>query len=229
MKPSAPILTVLLCLLALPAAGSYAADTSGLYFGANFGRSQLGYDTSAYTRVITGEASGSGALDLTNWSLQKRAGAWSTEVGYMHWHYVGIEAAYLHLGELNYRVWGKYTPTLATAESIAATTSVLSRGPALSLVMRVPVAEGFDVNLRLGDYYARTTLENGLYVSGHGYTTTRASASGSSLLYGAGASYTFDGHWSARLDYLRVSNAGDSATTGHYNADLATVGFSYTF
>ena len=35
-------------------------------------------------------------------------------------------------------------------------------------------------------------------------------------------------HWVARLDYLRVQHAGDSAT-GKYNAGMLAVGASYTF
>ena len=46
---------------------------------------------------------------------------------------------------------------------------------------------------------------------------------------GLGVSYVFLGHWSARLDYLRIEHAGDSTTTGKYNAGILAVGASYTF
>jgi hypothetical protein len=53
-------------------------------------------------------------------------------------------------------------------------------------------------------------------------------ANASSLLAGLGVSYVFLGHWSARLDYLRIQDAGNS-TTGKYNAGILAVGASYTF
>jgi opacity protein-like surface antigen len=46
---------------------------------------------------------------------------------------------------------------------------------------------------------------------------------------GLGVSYVIAGHWSARLDYLRIEHAGDGATTGKYNAAILAVGASYTF
>jgi hypothetical protein len=49
------------------------------------------------------------------------------------------------------------------------------------------------------------------------------------VLAGLGVSYVFLGHWSARLDYLRIEHAGDSNTTGRYNAGILAAGASYTF
>jgi len=49
------------------------------------------------------------------------------------------------------------------------------------------------------------------------------------LLAGLGVSYVFAGHWSARLDYLRIEQAGDAATTGKYTAAMLAAGASYTF
>jgi opacity protein-like surface antigen len=48
------------------------------------------------------------------------------------------------------------------------------------------------------------------------------------LARGLGVSYVFLGHWSARLDYLRIQDAGNS-TTGKYNAGILAAGASYTF
>lgn len=220
---------IALSLLGAAAPGGLvrADDLSGVYLGVSAGRSQLGYDNARFANEQATLAAPFGRLDWTNYSLHKRSDAWWLNAGYMRWHYVGIEASYLHLGELTYRTDGSFTPTGAASEAVVATTSVLSRGPALSLVLRVPIAESLDLNFRAGDYYARTTLENGLLVSK--YTVTRTSSSGSSLLLGAGASYVFDGHWSARLDFLHVSGAGDSATTGKYSVGVVTAGASYTF
>jgi opacity protein-like surface antigen len=61
------------------------------------------------------------------------------------------------------------------------------------------------------------------------YSTTIQTSNRSSLLAGLGVTYVFAGHWSARLDYLRIEHAGDSATTGKYNVGFLAVGASYTF
>jgi opacity protein-like surface antigen len=60
------------------------------------------------------------------------------------------------------------------------------------------------------------------------YSTTIQSANRSSLMAGLGVFYVFAGHWSARLDYLRIQHAGES-TTGKYNAGILAAGASYTF
>jgi opacity protein-like surface antigen len=74
---------------------------------------------------------------------------------------------------------------------------------------------------------ARTTLTNSLNAAS--YSTTIQTSNRSTLLAGLGFSYVFLGHWSARLDYLRIEHAGDSATTGRYNAGILAAGASYTF
>jgi opacity protein-like surface antigen len=88
------------------------------------------------------------------------------------------------------------------------------------------LAESLDINLRVADYYARTTLTNILNAAS--YSTTIQTSNRSTLLAGLGVSYVFLGHWSARLDYLRIEHAGDN-TTGKYNAGLLAAGASYTF
>jgi opacity protein-like surface antigen len=61
------------------------------------------------------------------------------------------------------------------------------------------------------------------------YSTTIQTSNSSSLLAGLGVAYVLAGHWSARLDYLRIEHAGDSTTTGKYNAGILAAGASYTF
>ncbi len=224
------VLGVICGLLAAAAAATGGAvraeDLSGLYLGGNLARAEMSYDTSAYEgQLMTEATNGLQTLTFTNAALQERSSAWWADVGYMRWPHVGIEASYLHLGELTYYSSGTLTPPTQT---LTATTSLKSRGPALALVLRLPLAESFDLNLRLGDYYGRTTLANGYALAGS-YAVTPQSTSTSSLLVGVGAAYTIAGHWSAHLDYLRINQAGDSTTVGKYNATLASAGLSYTF
>jgi opacity protein-like surface antigen len=214
---------ILLGGLAQPA---LADGISGLYLGASGGVAKFGYDNSAYQTQLQNAVAGFGTLDFTSASLHDRKTAWWANVGYMAWPFVGIDASYLHLGEMYNQVNGTFTANDGTINSVGAATRVSSRGPAMGLLFRLPLAESLDVNLRVADYYARTTLTNILNAAS--YSTTIQTSNRSSLLAGLGVSYVFLGHWSARLDYLRIEHAGDS-TTGKYNAGILAAGASYTF
>src|SRR5258708_2517175 len=215
---------ILLGGLARPA---LADGISGLYLGGSGGLAKIDYDNSAYQTQLQNAVAGFGTLDFTSASLHDRKTAWWANVGYMGWPYVGIDASYLHLGEMYNQVNGSFTGNGGTTTSVGAATRVSSKGPALGLLFRLPLAESLDINLRVADYYARTTLTNILNAAS--YSTTIQTSNRSTLLAGLGVSYVFLGHWSARLDYLRIEHAGDSATTGRYNAGILAAGASYTF
>jgi opacity protein-like surface antigen len=204
-----------------------ADGVSGLYIGGSGGLAKIDYDNSAYQTQLQNAVAGFGTLNFTSASLHDRKTAWWANMGYMVWPYLGIDASYLHLGEMYNQVNGTFTANGGTSNSVGAATRVSSKGPALGLLFRLPLAESLDVNLRVADYYARTTLTNILNAAS--YSTTIQTSNRSTLLAGLGVSYVFLGHWSARLDYLRIEHAGDSNTTGRYNAGILTAGASYTF
>jgi opacity protein-like surface antigen len=218
------LISILLGGLAQPA---LADGISGLYLGGSGGLAKIDYDNSAYQTQLQNAVTGFGTLDFTSASLHDRKTAWWANVGYMAWPYVGIDASYLHLGELYNQVDGSFTGNGGTTTSVGAATRVSSKGPALGLLFRLPLAESLDINLRVADYYARSTLTNILNAAS--YSTTIQTSNRSTLLAGLGVSYVFLGHWSARLDYLRIEHAGDSNTTGRYNASILAAGASYTF
>ncbi len=204
-----------------------AEGLTGLYVGGSVGVAKIATDTSAYQNELESQVEGFGILEFTSAALEDRKTAWWANMGYMAWPYVGIDASYLHLGELYYQAFGTYTPDGGAAQSVGATTRLKSQGPALGLLFQLPLLENFNLNLRIADYFARTTLTNILTLP-TSYTPTVQTANASSLLLGLGASYTIAGHWSARLDYLRVEHAGDNAT-GKYNASYLALGASYNF
>jgi opacity protein-like surface antigen len=152
---------------------------------------------------------------------------WWFDAGYFFTPYIGVDAAFMHLGEMRYIAVGSISGS-ANTESLASTTEVTSHGPALSLILRLPLTESFDVSLRVGDYFGKTLLQNDVIAGGNSVFFSQ-SKSGSSLLAGVGASYAFAGHYSVRIDYLRVNDSGDSGTTGKFSINMATVGVSYTF
>lgn len=217
------LILILLGGLAQPA---LAEGISGLYLGGSGGLAKIDYDNSTYQTQLQNAVAGFGTLDFTSASLHDRKTAWWANVGYMASPFVGIDASYLHLGEMYNQVNGTFVANDGTTHSVGAATRVSSRGAALGLLFRLPLAESLDINLRVADYYARTTLTNILNAAS--YSTTIQTSNRSSLLAGLGVSYVFLGHWSARLDYLRIEHAGAS-TTGKYNAGILTVGASYTF
>jgi opacity protein-like surface antigen len=218
------LILILLGGLARPA---FAEGISGLYLGGSGGLAKIDYDNSAYQTQLQNAVAGFGTLDFSSASLHDRKTAWWANVGYMASPFVGIDASYLHLGELYNQVNGSFVANDGTTHSVGAATRVSSKGPALGLLFRLPLAESLDINLRVADYYARTTLTNILNAAS--YSTTIQTANRSTLLAGLGVSYVFLGHWSARLDYLRIEHAGDNATTGRYNASILAAGASYTF
>ena len=204
-----------------------ADGISGLYFGGSAGIAKIATDNSAFQTLLQSQVDGLGVLDFTSASLHDRKTAWWANAGYMVWPYVGVDLSYLHLGELYNQVNGTFASNDGTTSSVGAATRLSSKGPALGFLFRLPLTENLDVNLRLADYYARTTLTN--ILNGTSYLTMTQSDNRSTLLAGFGVSYAFAGHWSARLDYLRMEHAGDSATTSKYTAAMLGAGASYTF
>jgi opacity protein-like surface antigen len=205
-----------------------ASDLSGAYFGGNFGRARNAYDTGFIDGQIEGAAAGSGeTVDFTARSVQRMSDAWWADAGYLFTPYVGVDTAFFHIGEMRYVAVGQLA-SLFGSRSISTENEVTSHGPALSLILRLPLTETFAADLRLGNYYGKATLDDTVGV-GANSTSTIASKSSSSLLAGVGASYTIAGHVSIRLDYLRINKAGGGDTIGKFSVNLATAGVSYTF
>jgi hypothetical protein len=205
-----------------------ADGLSGLYIGGNFGRAQNEYDTAFVDDQYRDAAKDAGnTLKYTASSVQRTDNTWWANAGYMIWPYIGIDAAFLHLGELTHRATGDLE--MSSRDYPAFTTATItSHGPALSLLARLPLAESLDVDIRLGDYYGKTTQTTGFDYKSK-FAMGAQSTTASSLLAGVGAAYTFAWHWSIRLDYLRVNQAGNSNTVGKYNVNLETAGVTFTF
>jgi OmpA-like transmembrane domain len=204
-----------------------AQEAEGWYLGGSFGRSTNHYDTSAYEHYLESLAGSNESLKFTSSSVQRRANSWWADAGYMRWSHVGIELDFIHVGELAYHGYATLKTTGKPDKALEAVTNVSSRGPALTLRARLPLADGLDLNLRLGDYYGRTATTRG-YALGSTYSPTTKTSTVSSLLLGAGLAYTLDYHFALHADYLRINQTGDSST-GRFNADMITAGLSYTF
>ncbi len=205
-----------------------ADDFGNAYVGANFGRALSSYNTGYIDQQYVSEAMEFGdSLDVTSRSVHRFDDVWWGDAGYYFTPYVGLEAAFLHLGEVRYKTAGVIN-TGGTDDATATSSEVTSRGPALSLLGRLPLTDALEADLRLGDYIGKTVFYSSIDLLGQSSVVT-SSRTTSSLLAGVGAAYSFAGHWSVRLDYLRVNRTGNSATGGRFTVNLASAGLSLTF
>jgi hypothetical protein len=207
---------------------SRADASSGVYMGGSYGRAENLYDTDFVDGQYQHAATGAGEiLRFTSSSVQRWSNAWWANAGYMISPYFGIDAAFMHLGELTHSAAGP-VKTLAGNVPFNDSMTVTSHGPALSLLVRLPLLDSFAVDMRVGDYYGKTSLTVASYFRSK-YTQTPFTHSGSSLLASVGGAYSFAGHWSIRLDYLRVNDAGNSSNVGTYSVNMAAAGVTFTF
>lgn len=219
-------LSLAACLLVLGQQARADEDAGGFFVGGNVGRAPIETDNTQYQTALEASAANSGSLVFTKAALAKRDIVFSIDTGFMFMPYVGVEASYIRFGRVSNQLAGSYTGTDGTSESVYAATVLQSRGPALGLLFRLPLLDNVDVNFRLADYYAHTELTSTLIAAEH--TSGTATSNSSSLLAGIGLSYTFAGHWLAKLDYLRVNQAGDDKTM-KYDISVASAGVAYSF
>jgi opacity protein-like surface antigen len=199
-----------------------------VYFGGNYGRDRNSYDTGFVSNTYATAVENAGdTLVPTASSVHRTSTAWFADAGYWLGHYFGVEAAFLHLGQLKYAAIGTLESSFSADQQLITGAEIISQGPALSLRGRLPLTESVEIDGRLGDYFGKTTFATVLDL-GSQYSASSSSVTRSSLLVGIGASYSFGEHLSLRIDYDFVSRAGDSST-GRYNVSLPTVGLSFTF
>lgn len=203
-----------------------ADDGGGFFVGGNVGRAPIETNNTQYQTQLEASAAGSGSLIFNKAALAKRDIAFSLDGGYMFAPYVGVEASYFRFGRVSNQLAGAYVGTDGTSEPVYAATVLESRGPVLGLLFRLPIIDDLAMNFRLGDYYGHTTLTNTVVAAEH--TSGTVTSNSSSLLAGIGVSYTIEGHWLAKLDYLRVDQAGSDKTM-KYDISLVSAGISYAF
>lgn len=188
-----------------------------LYAGASVGRSDISLDRNRISDPFLDLGFHSASTTSSDTDTAYRAYA-----GYLFLPYLGVEAAYVDLGSFNFRT--KVDP----AGSLTGKPSI--KGGELSVVGRLPIGERFAVYGRAGVFSARTN--------------TRYSAAGSVELidgaerqhksstkpsYAIGASYDFTKNIGMRAEWARYTKLGGDLTGGQTDANLATIGLTYTF
>jgi outer membrane autotransporter protein len=187
------------------------------YAGASVGRSDVSIDRNALADAFLDLGFSGASTTSSDTDTAYRAYA-----GYLFLPYLGVEAAYVDLGSFRFRTDVDPTGSLSGKPGI--------KGGELSLVGRLPIGERFAVYGRAGVFSARTT--------------TRYTASGSVELidgaerqrkkttkpaYALGASYDFTHNFGARAEVARYTKLGDDLTGGQTDANLVSIGLTYTF
>jgi opacity protein-like surface antigen len=187
------------------------------YAGASVGRSDVSIDRNALADAFldlgfTGASTTSSDTDT----------AYRAYAGYLFLPYLGVEAAYVDLGSFRFRT------DVDPAGSLTGRPGI--KGGELSLVGRLPIGDRFAVYGRAGVFSARTTT----HYSAAGSVELIEGAQGqrkqtNKPAYALGASYDFTQHVGARAEFARYTKLGDDLTGGQTDANLVSIGLTYTF
>lgn len=217
-------------------AAAFAAD-SGFYFGALGGRAEYGFDSAAPAPMVVNGSSATVVPDLNSFvfegnttavvaphlrwpaDAEDEANAWGATAGYRIFRFAAVELSYLDLGtlrrsELVYTILPTPSPFLRSA--------LQTRGLAASALGLAPLSEHWDLYVRAGALYAEMESKVSYYAS-----PRSASSDSTSLLWGGGVQFNWGAHWSARLDFQRFLNVGESDGAAEADIDLLTLGILY--
>lgn len=215
-------------IVALPWQFAAAAE-QGFYVGASYGQVKNRADKALfddlaafiYDRVLFAPAQGSSAFDAED-------AGYGFVGGYRMFANLAFEGGYLDLGEVEYRDTSSGIDLLTDAaatfsQKIGAKTS----GMTLSALGILPLSYRTEIYARAGVLFATNELRVHVdYVTGG--ESGNISDSSTDLLAGVGAGFTFAEIYTARLEYLRVFDAG-SSDTGEADIDMISLGVTVTF
>ena len=104
--------------------------------------------------------------------------------------------------------------------------SAQAKGPTLSALAIIPLAQNWDLLVRGGAFFAKTKLR---VVAGLGGADTAEEMSDDSVdpLLGGGIGVHLGARFALRAEYTRYLKVGNEDTTGEADVDQITVGFTY--
>ena len=187
----APVASALTLGLLVPALPAFAEP----FIGGSLGQSDIGSEITA--RLIT-----SGPVD-------GRDGAFKLFSGYMFSPYVGIESAYVHLGDVTYS--GQFGAQPVSDGKVEATGFTIALLGSYSLTQELALFG--KLGIFFWEWQARDTT------SGQPFATAE---DGNDLSFGLGLSYSFARNWAVRAEWERFKL--DDA-----EADLLSVGLVWRF
>jgi opacity protein-like surface antigen len=214
--------------LAFLAAMPASAAERGFYWGLDLGQYSYGLDQNDIDGQLVGALDAFGLSIIDGASETSEDGfSYGITFGYQILRFLAVEAAYLELGDAEYKANLDVTDGTAVAP-LNATLSADSSGPALSVLGILPISSsGWEVYGRAGMYFSNG--DGTVRLSSDGVSDSVSdSANSESFLWGVGAGYS-SGPWTLRLEYQQYMDVGDEDTTGEVDIDRITIGAVYHF
>lgn len=201
------------------AAPANAADT-GFYAGFDFGQYSHDLDANGFSRQVA-NALGDLGLTVTGASsdTSEDGFTYGVLVGYQVLPYLAVEAAYVDLGDAEFKSNATVSDGVTSAD-VRAQVTTESSGPSLSALGILPFMKGWEAHARAGVYFSSNDAAARLTVDGLEQTASDSSNS-TEFVWGAGIGYT-RGNYTGRLDYQQYTDVGDSST-GEASIDRITV------
>lgn len=214
-------------LAALISTPAVAAER-GFYFGLDAGQYTYDLDQNGIDGLVTDSLEDIG-LDVLDGSSETSEDGFTYGIifGYQILEFLAVEAAYVDLGDFEYKGSALVSDGVSTVDLNAQITGE-SSGPTLSVLGILPVfGSGWELYGRAGVYFGGNDAE--LRLAADGISESFSDSSNSTeFLWGVGAGYT-RGDWTVRLDFQQFTDVGDSDTTGDVNVNRLVLGAVYRY
>lgn len=196
--------------LALLAAAPANAVDSGFYAGFDVGQYSHDLDTNGISGQV-GSALDDLGLTVSNVSsdTSEDGFTYGVLVGYQFLPYLAVEAAYVDLGNAEYKGSATVSDGVTSAD-LSARVTTESSGPSLSALGILPFMKGWEVHARAGVYFSSNDATARLTIDGV-EESAHDSSNSTEFLWGTGIGYT-RGNYTGRLDYQQYTDVGDSST-----------------
>jgi OOP family OmpA-OmpF porin len=199
----------------------------GFYLGFDLGQSSYGLDRGDLDSALADSLQQSGINVLSGSSETSEDGfTYGLIVGWQFLPWLAVEAAYVDLGDSEYKSNTVISDGVTTAD-LRTTLTAESAGATLSALGILPLGKGWDVYGRVGAYFGSNDATAAVSVDGIAADLDDSSSS-QTLLWGGGVGYT-RGHWTVRLDYQQFTDVGDDNGFGELDVDRITFAGVYRF
>ena len=199
----------------------------GFYLGFDLGQSSYDLSRSDLDSELADSLQQSGINVLSGSSETSEDGfTYGLIFGWQFLPWLAVEAAYVDLGDSEYKSNTVISDGVATAD-LRTTLTAESAGPTLSALGILPLGKGWDVYGRVGAYFGSNDATAAVSVDGIAADLDDSSSS-QTFLWGGGVGYT-RGHWTVRLDYQKFTDVGDDNGFGEVDVDRITFAGLYRF
>jgi OOP family OmpA-OmpF porin len=205
-----------------------AEVTPGWYFGVSAGQSSADVSRSELDAELASLFLEEDALlQSYSSSLDDSDTGWSIFGGYRFSPYFAVEASYLDLGAVSYRVSADVAFE-AVPGFFPASVDIdfEASGFTAAVLGALPIGESFEVHGRLGMMFTDVETSGTVRIAQLAAGGSD-SASSQDVFYGIGAALHLGGAWTLSLDYHLFKDVGDEEESGEEDIDLITLGISY--